>query len=691
MKKTVMVLAAMLVALGATAQDTELIKARSEFHREHSKRVPMVREGMKEAPQTKMTGANSTASTLPADRWFPGEWEEVQAIVVTWPYLSMPADWESMSDYYYWQAMPVFSGYGDLYKYVNGRGWTNQGFGPIDQIPYCIGETMDESDDYAEDRAYTSVFAYLIDAIRQGGAEPWVRVTHLSDSVYIHRHMNYLGLDTTGIKWIEGFGDAFWFRDCGPICFYYGEGDTVGMLDFQYYGGRAIDDSLPQIIQAQKNIPLWTTSIEWEGGNCIVDGDGMVMSSEEIYNSNGDTRGQILWAGPNTAPTRYESKAALSQQRVRDSLAYLMGPRGVKILPRFQYDGGTGHVDLYADMLDENQFVFSKFPENYSRWTDYSTAARNIDSICSWTSTFGNLFRSDYIPFPSMDDGSNFASQSVYTNYTRTYSNHTFVNNVIVQPCFSEVVDGMPTASWDSANIEVIKAAYPGYEIYPIDVRSFDGSGGAIHCITKQIPAENPIRILHASIRGRHEELRSENAVVSARISNRSGVAEAKVRYRVAEGEWQEVAMQQGGDGDWTAEIPTTGIGGDDVVVSYYITATSNNGKSIDKPYTAKTGGAYRFGWGESAGVEVADAEEGFGQFYPNPATARANMEIDLGDRGTYKVYIIDAAGRCVHNSTLQAAGRICYTVDTSRLPSGLYMVVFDNGSERVSRKLVKN
>ena len=40
-----------------------------------------------------------------------------------------------------------------------------------------------------------------------------------------------------------------------------------------------------------------------------------------------------------------------------------------------------------------------------------------------------------------------------------------------------------------------MQEAYPGYEFVEIDVRDFDGYGGAIHCITKQIPAENPVSL----------------------------------------------------------------------------------------------------------------------------------------------------------------------------------------------------
>ena len=337
--------------------------------------------------------------------------------------------------------------------------------------------------------AFSENAAALLDLVKataqMGGAEAWVRVEDLADSTAVLTHLATMGLRHNNIRFLEAPGNSFWYRDCGPICFYYGEGDTVGMLDFEYYPGRALDDSLPVFIERQFGLPNFTTSIEWEGGNCLVDGTGMVLSSDHIYSANADNEGQYAWDGENINSLYQIQKNRLTQAQVRDSMSRLIGTRATHILPAFRYDGGTGHVDLYADMLDENLFIFSQMPEAYSNWYDYKVGQKNMDSLCSYQSYFGATYRRRYIPFPSKDDGSNFGNQSQYDQqYTRTYSNHTFVNNVIIQPCFSPVgSDGMPTADWDRANIEELKRVYAGYTIYCVDVREFDGTGGAKYAI----------------------------------------------------------------------------------------------------------------------------------------------------------------------------------------------------------------
>lgn len=722
MKKTIILLAAALIAMGASAQSGQLSKEELQRSfrqtiqkRDVSKRHLTTGIPVKEAPATK-----GTAKSLPEDRvWFPGEWEEVQAICVT-PYYSYLVPGHESS--YYWMADPMVTGLAAYYQYSGMQGWQEQGMGPY------VSE-MDTSSTFGK------VFFYLMDGIQLGGAEAWVRVEQVDDTAKVLRTLARMNLRHDNVKFLVGAGNSFWYRDCGPICFYYGDQDSVAMLDFTYYPGRALDDSLPSIIHTQMGIPNYITKVEWEGGNCLVDGAGMVLSSDAIYANNNDGYGQLTWDGQDVNSLRYSNDLHLNRARVREALQELLGQRATYILPAYQYDGGTGHVDLYADAWDENGFVFSVMPEVYSSWSDYVTGQKNIDSLCSYMTLFDrNYYVMGTLPFPSKDNGSNFNSQTEYdNNYTRTYSNHTFVNNVILQPCFSAVVNGQPSAQWDRENIEQVAAAYPGYTIYPVDVRDFDGSGGAIHCVTKQIPAENPIRILHKNI---HDTIVPMQQVpVSAIITNKSGIAHAEVLYRDNEGEWQTVNLTANGN-RFYGNIPT--LSDEDAhTVEYYISATSNNGKTITKPMTAGQGGYYSFTYNGGTpnfdstmfdyettamameditflfgtewanedtsyrgipeppvddpdeGIEDVNSDKSFGQFYPNPASDMAYLNVEMGDGESYMVSIVDAAGRTVHTSSLQAAGSIIYSINTARLAEGMYTVVFQGQNSRVIRKLI--
>ena len=686
MKKAIIVLAAAIVSFGAAAQSQkpteemmrqwrQTVQKRDISGRHLTSGIPL-----STAPKG---NAKSTTGMPNTQFWFPGEWEEVQAIVVTPYYTYEPTESQGTG---YWSADPLVTGYAQYYRYVGGQ-WQEQGMGPYRAV-------LDNSS------AFSRVAYYLMDAIQMGGAQAWVRVENEDDTAAVLSRLQTMGLRNNNVRFLVAPGNSFWYRDCGPICFYYGEGDTVGMLDFEYYPGRALDDSLPTYIERQFGLPNFTTMIEWEGGNCLVDGAGMVLSSDAIYSNNSDNYGQLTWDGSNPSTIDYTVKPSLTRAQVYDSLEVLIGPRATYVLPAFRYDGGTGHIDLYVDMWHENSFVFSQMPTTYSNWYDYKVGKKNMDSLCSYYSYFGDNYRCDFIPFPSRDNGGDFSSQTQYhQQYTRTYSNHTFVNDLIIQPCFSAVgSDGLPTAAWDRANIEELKKAYPGYTIYCVDVREFDGSGGAIHCITKQIPAEHPIRILHNNLHGNTgSTFNTMDASVEAIVHSADGIDSVLLYYRIDSGEWHNTRMTIGpscSGGEYAASIPTTGVlNGDYNLVEYYISATSSAGKTITKPMTAHQGGYYKFYLGNNdnppVGIEEVAVEQRFGQFFPNPATDEANMTVDLSAGESYIVSIVDQSGRTVHTSSLQGAGKIVYTINASRLAAGAYTVVFDGSDQRVARKLI--
>ncbi len=716
MKKTLILLAATTLAVSnlVAQEPTDEMKRiwrQTVGKRDISQRHLQSNIALSNIPAPK----SQAAKDLPTGRvWFPGEWEEVQAIVVTPYYDYSPAESQGLG---YWTADPLVSGWAAYYKYNETRQeWEDQGMGPYKS-------TMDTRSTFGK------IFFYLMDAIQQGGAEAWVRVEKESDTATVRSTLTRLNLRSDNVKFLIGPGNSFWYRDCGPICFYHGEQDELAMLDFTYYPGRALDDSLPSIIRWQKGIANYQTDIEWEGGNCLVDGAGMVATSDHIYSANGDRYGQIIWDGQDINTLNYKQVNPLNQNQVQQALAQLIGQRSTYIIPAYRYDGGTGHIDLYADMWDENGFVFSVMPDNYSNWADYRTGSQNIDDLTSYSTVFDRpYYTMGTLPFPSKDDGSNFANQREYDSYyTRTYSNHTFVNNLIIQPCFSPVgADSMPTAEWDRANIEKIKQAYPGYTLYCVDVREFDGSGGAIHCVTKQIPADNPVRILHKNIHDTVNIGEMSAIPVSAVITNRSGIAHAEVMWREVGGtEWNTLPLTANGN-RFSGEMPLIVSAIPQHSVEYYISATSNNGKTITKPMTANQGGYYTFtyytdstavdssmfdfetaarpaesitfpfgtSWAtednSTQGIEAVEMNKHFGQFYPNPATEQAHINIDLTDGERYSVSIIDATGRTVYNGQLpMVGGQIVYTINANRLATGTYHVVFSSKAGQVSRRLI--
>ena len=531
--------------------------------------------------------ASGQPFVFPDKVWFPGEWEEVKAVCVTPIYYRTVPGCEDDRRY---SAEPIV------------EGWATYYFQPdIESDPEVIGSGPYVSY-LATETALAKIFFYLMDGIQRGGAEAWVRIEQASDEQKVHQTLQDMGLRDDKLRFIIGSGNSYWFRDCGPICFYYGDDDQLAMLDFFYGPGRPLDDLLPSVIHRQMNIPNYISMIVWEGGNCLVDGVGGLVTSTAIYENNALTNGPVIWDGQDHSTISYSTKPSVNEEETATALHDMLGQRDLTILPRLKHEGGTGHMDLYADATDENGFLFAEMPDIYKEWEDYGIVSKNVAYMFQKPSFWGrNYYDKGRLPFPAKDDGSPFENERDYERTTRTYANHTFVNNYILQSCFSPVgADGMPMADWDRENIEKLKKRYPGYTFYCVDMRALDGSGGSIHCVTKQIPADNPIRILHKNIHGLVNPGELTAIPFSAVITNKSGIQQASLVYRIANSdEWHSVPLTANGN-RFSCTVPVSDLVGsrsmeEGVAVDYYFTATSNNGKTITKPLNALTGSLYNF------------------------------------------------------------------------------------------------
>ncbi|MGP1514399.1 MAG: agmatine deiminase family protein [Bacteroidales bacterium] len=123
-----------------------------------------------------------------------------------------------------------------------------------------------------------------------------------------------------------------------------------------------------------------------------------------------------------------------------------------------------------------------------------------------------------------------------YNQYTRCWANHTFVNDAIIQPVFYDTTLSQNKQGDVKGNLQainVLKQCYPGYTFEEIDVRSFDERGGAIHCITKQIPADNPVRIYHQPTHWFNTLNNGNKYIVEVLSQNKSGINNVKNFYKI--------------------------------------------------------------------------------------------------------------------------------------------------------------
>ena len=701
---------AMFLGYSSTAQNTkeeayqrglEVIskmstQEKADYYRKHHARKPNA-ELMEKLQNTVPVQAvkqqkSGEGVEMPEKFWFPGEFEEVQAILITWSYIHV--HFFNANDYV--QVDPIDKDFAY---------WWDE-----DAKKNVIGDYVSYLDTY-DDSRLPFISAQLANAIQQGGAQVWINIVNTADSNRIKTYMRNNGMPLTNYRFFVNSNNSIWYRDCGPIGFYYGEEDSIAFLDFAYYSGRPADDKIPASIGNKLNIPVYTSGVKYEGGNVILDGVGTLFTSNEVYTTNATNYGQFY---VDDGELKTAAREPLSNLQVDDSLTHLFGLDRIKVLPRLRYDGGTGHIDLYAAMWDENNFVFTKYPPQMSTLTDYSIGLRNIDTILSMTSFHDKKYRGRDIPLPMKDNKTWYITNMDYQRYTRTYSNSTFVNNVIIQPIFSDEEWG--ARDYDLEAIEHMKKVFPGYTIIPIDIRGyeddelwtgFDGSGGAIHCITKQIPAENPIRILHGAIQDFADDaVYNGDFPIEATITNKSGIASATCFWRVkGETAWQQLPLAAGDDDSFSATLTRqTNLAHD--TIEYYLSATSNNGKTITKPMTAPKG-FYSFYHGTAAVKEVVENIYDYftavpqytidsktletSNFYPNPADNSTKVVLMGMDNETISININTILGQTIYTNSIFVEGNeTVLQLNTASFPAGIYFVSFTNSKgNTTSKKLV--
>jgi agmatine/peptidylarginine deiminase len=587
-----------------------------------------------------------TILNLPTDARVPAQFEESQAIAITWAYNGAYTD--------------------------------------------SIGLPMDASE---PDALISIKLAHAINL----HAKVLIRVQRWSDSTLIKNIMSSYGFPLSNYAFYQQSINAWWDRDSGPISFYYSDKDSIGMIDMDYYTfqaiedtfgnvvtdynlinsfGRLSDDSIPKAIAKHFDYPVFKTSLNDEGGNLMFDGNGTAWSSDRarLANTNWvylpliDSFGNIIWVDSVNFVYAFDSsaKAYYTYPQLTstgfDSLYKKSFNVQSMVEPEVFYcDGGTGHLDIYLKLIDENNLAI----------VDYTTATNHSD-LATWNSNLiyiQSLLGANGQPLNlhllQMPPTANGTTQIDCELDQRTYINGVFVNKAFIMPIMSN--PNNPTIR-DVDAINRMKQILKGYTIEPIDVSSMYGYGGALHCITMQIPAENPIFIKHNPTTG-NQSLQA-NYPLNIFAKNKSGIQTAKIFFKKKNvTTWTELIMTSNAINNFTTNINGTSLALGDTI-EYYIEALSNNGKKITKPMTGYEGGAYQFIITAPNNIETISSETNFIlNAYPNPT--KENITIPIALDGTQQVSI----------SVTDITGKMIYYHDAKK-QKGLHLIHLKKGDE---------
>jgi agmatine/peptidylarginine deiminase len=602
---------------------------------------------------------NLTGDPLPADARFAAQFEECQGVVMTWAY-------DQVYDSTFTQILEA----------------------------YPFGDTL-----------WGKISCDLANAI-QSNATVVIRVFDYADTTAILQIMSDRGTPLYNYTFYQLAIDSWWDRDSGPVCFYYSDQDSIAVLDMDYYTFEAVqfngdpdiytdyneinvynrihDDSIPIAVSQLYGYPLYKTSLNNEGGNLIFDGLGTTWTStrtreQNVGNHFGWTFDPVTFEiFIDSSVTIWDNYPELDDAGYEDLLVDAYQSTTLIEPITLDCDGGTGHLDLYLKLIDDNRLGISDYSQAIYH-TDYEDWATNVAEIATLTDANGMPYNTQTIPMP-LSEGE--VPQLECEIDQRTYINGIFVNKSFIMPIFSDPADMKAS---DVEAVAMTQKAMPGYNIIPIDAALMYGTGGALHCITHEIPAENPIFMRHTAL-ACTQPIES-NYDLTAEIRNKSGIASAKAYYRQAgETTWQSVNLVAGTDNQFSFALPGTGLAALDTM-EYYIKATSNNGKTITKPFTAEEGGYWRFDLAApSATNNPTGAFEAL-KAYPNPSqTGLFTLQGLPKDAQKISYNVINAFGQTL-------ASGVCTnnTIDISNQAKGVYFVRLTDSKDIITIILVRS
>lgn len=500
----------------------------------------------------------------------------------------------------------------------------------------------------------------------QPEAPVWIRIHKAADSLPVKRYMENMGEPLYNYRFVVKFGDNWWARDFGPIGYYQGSQDSLCFSDFKYYPGREHDNALPAATSYRNGWKNVVTRMNYEGGNLIADGFGKTFYSDVVTDANSATG------------THFPTLAA---SLVADSMAKALHASEIVQLPALSCDGGTGHLDLYLKMMDEETWIAAQYPSAITA-SDRQLTENNINFIKTLTSVYDRPFRIFRVPLPTDNNGT--YSQQLNCNGLNSFG-RSFINGITVNKTFIYPIWDSPGSGNSSQRIALeanMRRWFPGLKLFGIDVRAMTGFGGQLHCITMQIPAENPVKFWHPALRD--AQLPQSEYRLLATIKNKSGIASAVCKWRKGSaGVWNELTLTDS-SGYFIARIPGAEIAVGDTV-QYYLSTTTVNGKTAFKPITAPEG-YYQFVVTELTQL-LSSADDAALQLFPNPGDGLITLEMPSGAKT--ELTIMDASGKIAGFHVLEGGSQ---QLKLAALPQGLYLFLFSRDGKKIAtRKYARN
>jgi len=254
--------------------------------------------------------------------------------------------------------------------------------------------------------------------------------------------------------------DDAWVRDNGPILV---EGeDGLAMVGFRFngWGNKAPfekDAQVPRLLSRAFRMPLHEAPMVLEGGAISVDGEGTLLTTEQC----------LLNRNRNPGMSKEEIEAVLSE--------YLGIRRTIWLWRGVEGDFTDGHVDGVACFVGPRTVLAMWTPDPSD--PNHGVLKENIARLETSTDAKGRSIEVIKMVQPGPVE---FCGHAI----TPCYVNFYIANEGIVVPTY-----GVPE---DQTALETLRGIFPGREVVGVKAGYIELGGGAVHCITQQVPRGSP-------------------------------------------------------------------------------------------------------------------------------------------------------------------------------------------------------
>ncbi len=262
---------------------------------------------------------------------------------------------------------------------------------------------------------------------------------------------------------------SVWARDWSPLGALSTD-DRLRFLDLNYYPSRPADDSTARTFAGLVGIERVSVPVYNEGGNFMTNGRGDCLMTTRVTDANND----IFKAGD----------IILDAEAVKQYYGEFAGCQRTTIFPRMPREK-TGHIDMWGKFLDDDTVIVNQISDETLAYASAGNRAlaselqKYFDNRADDIEALG--FKVVRIPMPVPSIG-----------LFRSYTNSLLLNGVAIIPRYNSASGGSYADQKLLSSYEAkVRQIYEGlgYKAVFIPSDQLIATGGAIHCVTMQVPA----------------------------------------------------------------------------------------------------------------------------------------------------------------------------------------------------------